>query len=70
MQWLINHNIGMSYDSTFLKVTTIELPTKCFTDHKMKTVGETILPRNGNLFQPISLLKIKKWFQFYGPAPE
>ena len=55
MQWLINHNIGMSYDSTFLKVTTIELPTKCFTDHKMKTVGETILPRNANSFQPISL---------------
>ena len=45
----------MSYDSTVLKVTATELPTKCFTDHKMKTVGETILPRNANSFQPISL---------------
>ena len=55
MSWLIIHNIGMSYDSTFLKVTTIELPTKCCTDHKIKKVVETILPRNANLFQPISL---------------
>ena len=45
----------MSYDSTFLKVTTTELPMKCFTDHKMKTVGEIILPRDVNLFQAISL---------------
>ena len=27
-----------------------------------------MLPRNANLFQPISLSKIKKWFQFYGPG--
>ena len=45
----MRHNAGHS---------TIELPTKCFTDHKMKTVGETMLTRNANLFQPIKIQKM------------